>query len=152
MPRTGPGSLPIGPDVTGGNLGNLNGRANSIPCQDCFSTVMKGPADGSGNPLSFNAGDCYGKNNSVKNAIPGINGCPFEARSCAGGSVLLTFHNPNKDARIRLYSAAGRMVMTLANIRTGSAELTPAHLARGVYALELCTNGKVLRQRICLTK
>jgi hypothetical protein len=64
----------------------------------------------------------------------------------------LTFHNPHKNARIRLYSADGRMVMMLANIRSGSAELTPAHLARGTYALELDMDGKIFMRRICLVR
>jgi hypothetical protein len=51
---------PIGPDVTGGNIPNVGGHANAIPAQVCYSSVMGGPADGSGNPLSFNATACYG--------------------------------------------------------------------------------------------
>jgi len=49
----------IGPDVTGGNLANVGGRAYSIPALDCY-TRMGGPADGSGNPLTFSATTCYG--------------------------------------------------------------------------------------------
>ncbi|MBZ5706575.1 MAG: hypothetical protein LAN63_14590 [Acidobacteriia bacterium] len=78
---------PIGPDVTSGNLGQctggtmagsactatsqctgggtcsvpaLSGHLNSIPAQDCFLSVMGGPADGSGNALNFDATSCYG--------------------------------------------------------------------------------------------
>lgn len=50
---------PIGPDVTGGNIAGLNGHAYTNPAEDCYSNVMGGPADGSGNALSFNAGGCY---------------------------------------------------------------------------------------------
>jgi hypothetical protein len=50
---------PIGPDVTGGSITHTGGHANTIPAQDCFLNVMGGPADGSGGPLSFNAGMCY---------------------------------------------------------------------------------------------
>lgn len=50
---------PIGPDVSGGNISGLAGRAYTVPAQDCYSNVMNGPANGIGSPLSFNAGVCY---------------------------------------------------------------------------------------------
>jgi hypothetical protein len=50
---------PMGPEVTGGNIPNLGGHANVIPSQDCYTRVMNGPADGSGNPLPFDAAACY---------------------------------------------------------------------------------------------
>jgi hypothetical protein len=50
---------PIGPDVAGGNIANVGGHAYTIPAQDCYLTVMGGPADGTGNLLSFNASTCY---------------------------------------------------------------------------------------------
>jgi hypothetical protein len=50
---------PIGPDVTGGNISNLNGKVYSIPAKDCYTNIMSGPADGTGNVLSFNADACY---------------------------------------------------------------------------------------------
>ena len=49
----------IGPDITGGNLANAGGFANSNPAADCYANVMGGPADGSGTVLSFNANNCY---------------------------------------------------------------------------------------------
>jgi len=51
---------PIGPDVTGGNIANVGGHAYTIPAQDCYMNVMGGPADGTGNPLTFKAAACYG--------------------------------------------------------------------------------------------
>jgi hypothetical protein len=75
---------PIGPDVSGGNLGICTGNyagaeaitsgqctggtltsawaghANSTPAQDCYLNVMHGPPDGTGNVLSFDADQCYG--------------------------------------------------------------------------------------------
>src|SRR5262249_22612106 len=50
---------PIGPDVSGGNIGGLDGHANTIPAEDCYAKTMQGPADGSGSPLTFNASACY---------------------------------------------------------------------------------------------
>ncbi|MBS1806274.1 MAG: hypothetical protein JST28_23270 [Acidobacteria bacterium] len=74
---------PIGPDVSGGNLGICSGsysgseattgsqcsggslssawagHANSTPALDCYLNVMHGPADGSGGALSFDANKCY---------------------------------------------------------------------------------------------
>jgi len=49
----------IGPDVTGGNIANVAGHANTIPAQDCYLNVMAGPVDGSGSAMSFSASNCY---------------------------------------------------------------------------------------------
>jgi hypothetical protein len=51
---------PIGPDVTGGNIPGVAGHAYTIPAADCYVNVMNGPANGTGAVLSFNAGTCYG--------------------------------------------------------------------------------------------
>ena len=50
---------PIGPDVTGGNILNVAGHANLNPAGACYSNTMKGPADGTGAPLTFSAATCY---------------------------------------------------------------------------------------------
>lgn len=50
---------PIGPDVSGGNIAGVGGHAFSIPAADCYSNIMGGPANGVGNPLTFNASTCY---------------------------------------------------------------------------------------------
>jgi hypothetical protein len=50
---------PIGPDVTGGNIANVGGTANRIPAHECYTTIMSGPADGSGSALTFDAATCY---------------------------------------------------------------------------------------------
>jgi len=50
----------IGPDVTGGNIPGVAGHAYMIPAQVCYQG-MGGPSDGSANPLSFNAFNCYGE-------------------------------------------------------------------------------------------
>lgn len=49
----------IGPDVTGGNIPGVGGHAYTIPAEDCYTNVMKGPAAGTGGALSFNASACY---------------------------------------------------------------------------------------------
>jgi hypothetical protein len=82
------GALPwpgIGPDITGGNIGQCSGGAyalvatisgkctggsfspsalaghvNTSPAMNCALNVMGMPPDGSGGPLSFNAASCYG--------------------------------------------------------------------------------------------
>ncbi len=76
---------PIGPDVTGGNVGQCsggtydsseaisssqctggtfqpvaNGMVTSIPAMDCYFNTMKGNANGTGAVLSFNPSACYG--------------------------------------------------------------------------------------------
>lgn len=55
----------IGPDVTGGNIPNVGGHAYTVPAQDCYTATMRGPADGTGNVLSFNANTCYGASGST---------------------------------------------------------------------------------------
>jgi hypothetical protein len=76
----------VGPDVTGGNVGQCSGgtmdknaalvvgqctgggtltaslaggRVNANPAMRCYLSVMGGAADGSGGPLTFNANSCY---------------------------------------------------------------------------------------------
>jgi hypothetical protein len=143
---------PIGPDVTGGNISNLAGHANRIPACNCYANVMKGPADGSGDPLSFNAFDCYGAGNPVGISIPVTGGCLFTVCKRPDGSLALTFNNPRKDARISVSSIDGRTVMTLGNIGSDKVELKPAGLACGMYVLELASGETVFRQRICLVR
>jgi hypothetical protein len=61
-PASWPASKPwpaIGPDVTGGNVSGVGGYVFTIPAQDCYAS-MGGPANGSGNVLTFNASACYG--------------------------------------------------------------------------------------------
>jgi len=54
---------PIGPDVAGGNISGVAGHANTIPAEDCYLNVMKGPTNGTGGVLTFNAASCYGSDN-----------------------------------------------------------------------------------------
>lgn len=64
---------PIGPDVSGGNLANTGGYANTIPASDCYTNVMGGTANGTGPVLSFNASTCYsGSTGATGTAIRGI--------------------------------------------------------------------------------
>jgi hypothetical protein len=58
----------IGPDVTGGNIPNVSGHAYTIPAQDCYANRMLGPADGTGDVLSFNAATCYPPAGAVPSA------------------------------------------------------------------------------------
>jgi hypothetical protein len=86
----------IGPDVSGGTTGMCTsgtyngveatssaqcsggtftgsawaGHANANPAQDCYLNVMKGPPDGSGNVLSFDANACYGSGSKTGPAPP----------------------------------------------------------------------------------
>jgi hypothetical protein len=50
---------PIGPDVTGGSVGGVDGHVYTIPAQDCYLNVMGVSANGTGGPYSFNASTCY---------------------------------------------------------------------------------------------
>jgi len=86
---------PVGPDASTGNLGICNGgtyaggqataagqctggtvtsawaaHANSIPALDCYLNVMKGPPDGTGSALSFDAAACYASGNTTPPSVP----------------------------------------------------------------------------------
>jgi hypothetical protein len=50
---------PIGPDVTGGDLAGLGGHAFTIPARRCYTSVMGGPATGTGAVLPFDPTACY---------------------------------------------------------------------------------------------
>lgn len=85
---------PIGPDVTGGNIGNcsgtyagseatkssqctggslgsagINNEANSNPAMDCYLNTMSGPPDGTGSVLAFT---CAYPNVLQGSPVPGI--------------------------------------------------------------------------------
>jgi hypothetical protein len=47
----------IGPDVTGGP--GPGGYAYNIPAANCYYNILRGPVDGSGSPLAFDAAKCY---------------------------------------------------------------------------------------------
>jgi hypothetical protein len=90
---------PIGPDVTGGNLGQCvggtyaslfatsssqctggtfsasanAGHAYSLPAMDCFFS-SGGVPDGSGNAINFNASSCYGSQGSTGTGPPSPGG------------------------------------------------------------------------------
>jgi hypothetical protein len=61
---------PIGPDVAGGNIPNVGGHANLNPAGVCFVNLMKGPTNGTGGPLSFNANTCYASGSAQGPAPP----------------------------------------------------------------------------------
>ena len=88
----------IGPDVSGGNVGQCSGKqntpgqyaglpaiassqctgttlesawaghVNAIPAMVCYLNLMKGPPDGTGPALSFDANTCYGGSSPVASA------------------------------------------------------------------------------------
>jgi len=54
---------PIGPDVTGGT--GPGGFSYMIPAANCYFNIMRGPSDGSGTVLSFDASQCYNGGGTV---------------------------------------------------------------------------------------
>lgn len=90
----------IGPDVSGGNVGQCTGtlntpgemagtaatassqctgtslqsawagHVNAIPAMACYLNTMKGPPDGSGGALTFSASSCYGSGSATAGAPP----------------------------------------------------------------------------------
>jgi hypothetical protein len=88
---------PVGPDVSGGNVGTCTSgtyvgvqatssgqcvsgglttawasHVTSIPALDCYLNVMGGPPDGSGSALSFNASQCYSSSGTTGGTGPGV--------------------------------------------------------------------------------
>jgi hypothetical protein len=85
---------PVGPDVSGGNLGTCTGtyagvqatsatqctggtlssqwaaHVSSIPAQDCYLNVMHGPPDGTGGVLPFDASQCYTTSATTGGTVP----------------------------------------------------------------------------------
>ncbi len=68
------GTMPwpaVGPDVTGGNVGNIGGHVYHNPAASCYLNVMGGHTDGSSGALTFNATACYpGSGNAGSPAAP----------------------------------------------------------------------------------
>jgi hypothetical protein len=106
-PSWWPSSIPfpaIGPDVSGGNVGQCTGtlntpgemagtaatassqctgtsltsawagHVNAIPAMACYLNIMNGPPDGSGSALTFSASSCYGGSTSSSSAPPAPSG------------------------------------------------------------------------------
>jgi hypothetical protein len=121
-------------------------KVNKIPAQLCYEN---GPMTGG----AFNPSECYSSNSIIMTkrqpmpeSVLKIFSNPFNS------SVSLTFYNPQKNARITVYSVDGGKMLTLRNIGADHVELKPGNPARGIYALELQTDGRIFRQRICLVK
>jgi hypothetical protein len=57
---------PIGPDVSGGNVAGVSGHVFTIPAEDCYLNVMRGPLDGTGSVGSFDAAACYASRTSAR--------------------------------------------------------------------------------------
>jgi hypothetical protein len=55
----------IGPDVTTGTVPGVAGHVALTPAANCYLSTMGGPADGSGNVLTFNANACYSSSGSL---------------------------------------------------------------------------------------
>ena len=69
----------IGPDVTGGNISNVNGTVYTNPAEDCYLTTMGGMPDGTGLVLTFNSNTCYPTSALIGSYASGL--------TISGGSV-----------------------------------------------------------------
>lgn len=49
----------VGPDITGGNIANVDGHAYHNPAANCYLNVMGGLTDGTSGALTFDAALCY---------------------------------------------------------------------------------------------
>jgi MYXO-CTERM domain-containing protein len=104
----------IGPDVTGGNVGQCtgtlntsgqyggvpatssaqctgtgmavawDGHVNAIPAMNCFLNVMGGPPDGTGGVLTFDADNCYSSTIEVDGGVLADGGSPGMDGGAAG--------------------------------------------------------------------
>jgi hypothetical protein len=67
------GSMPwpaIGPDVTGGDVGNVGGHVYHNPAANCYLNVLGGATDGSSGVLAFDANNCYTASGGTPPAPP----------------------------------------------------------------------------------
>jgi len=96
-----------GPDITGGNISGVGGRAFTIPAQDCAINIMGMPVDGTGSVRAFNAAACY-----VLTSAPAVS---FSPSSLSFGNAIVGVTTSSQS-------------VTLTN--TGSATLTIASIAR----------------------
>jgi len=136
---------PIGPDVSSGNLGICSGiyagaqatasgqcpggswssawaaHATSIPAQDCYLNVMKGPPDGTGNVLPFDADGCYGSSlsqppppppsSNSSSIFPRIYPNPWRSDKHAGKNI--TFDGLTTGTDIKIFTVSGHKVAEL---------------------------------------
>ncbi|HUI91469.1 MAG TPA: FlgD immunoglobulin-like domain containing protein [Chitinivibrionales bacterium] len=107
---------PIGPDVSGGALSGLAGHAHQIPACNCYANIMKGPADGSGDPLTFNADNCY--TTAVSNAPANLmrqGPVSLSVRRMPGGHEwMIKMTGAEAKCRLTICDIIGRTVRTLA--------------------------------------
>lgn len=83
----------IGPDISGGNIAGIAGRAFTNPAEDCFLNIMGGPANGVGLPLSFNGANCYaasGGGGTSGAVLLSLTSIPFGSRQVGSQSTLST--------------------------------------------------------------
>ena len=137
---------PIGPDVVGGNISGLAGHANQIPACNCYLNVMKGPADGSGAPLSFSADNCY-TTGVLVSPIPFVKQgqVSMSVRRIASGHVwMISVRGVPADFRLCVYDLEGRVARTLLSSGRQEGILTyfwngtddlGRSLARGLYVI-----------------
>lgn len=137
---------PIGPDVVGGNISGLAGHANQIPACNCYLNVMKGPADGSGAPLSFSADNCY-TTGVLASPIPFVNQGQMSMsvrRLAAQHAWMISVRGVPSDFRLCVYDLQGRAARTLVSSRVSGNEETfiwdgtddlGRSLARGLYVI-----------------
>jgi len=137
----------IGPDVSGGEIVGLSGHAHRIPACDCYSNVMKGPADGSGGVLSFNADSCYKNLSAVSfNALARRASASMSIRRAPlGREWTIIVRGAAADFRVCVYNLRGQRVKDLSPNRESEGEFTyfwdgtggqGQKLTKGVYLIK----------------
>ncbi|HMD67654.1 MAG TPA: hypothetical protein VKF42_02170, partial [Chitinivibrionales bacterium] len=112
----------------------------------CYANVMKGPADGSGVPLSFNADNCYGTS-VLASPTPfvGQGRMSMSVRRMASRHAwMISVLGAPADFRLCVYDLEGRAARTLVSSRVLGNEVTyfwdgadnqGRSLARGLYVI-----------------
>lgn len=85
----------IGPDISGGNIAGVGGRANTIPAQDCFLGTMGGPTNGVSQPLSFNASVCFtaSSGSPIAQVLPSTSTFPAQQVGTTSSAAVVTINN-----------------------------------------------------------
>jgi hypothetical protein len=139
---------PIGPDVSGGEITGLAGHAHQIPACNCYLNVMKGPADGTGSVLSFNADSCYKNSSAVSFNAPARHGSASISvrRTPSGGEWIIGVQGANAASTVYIYDLRGRQVKALSPGRQSRGGLAyfwdgtddrGRKLTKGVYLIGL---------------
>jgi len=67
-------------------------------------------------------------------------------------SVTMTFHNPQRNAQINIYTINGRKIVTLNGFTGDKYTWKPKNSSSGIFLVKIQVSGRIFTNRICMTK